>query len=259
MKNKLFFVFVLTISLFSSCQKRDENNNNGIPINIFSKIRNELKEQPAFIGTLSYLYQNNAQIQEGHLSSWALNDVKDANLTVNGKVIPKIMTKTGAMIFSTIPPRGSLNTRDDLTSLYGQNLSFNLNSPELGNVTGTFRSPEFIRCKINDSENLPEISKSTDLKVTWNKDELNKLPVLINIKKIPKPGDINTDIIQVNKEVNDNGILYIKSSDLQVFGVGDFIDVSVLRGNYAISETANGKKAVFNAISESVISSTVKR
>jgi hypothetical protein len=255
MKNKIKFLSPIFLLIFSSCQKKEEQSGVDIQTSIFSKIKSELKGSPLLTVSLSSLYLNGLDKEDNiNIGSSSSIDLKDANLTVNGKIIPKILTSNGKTIFSTSKPKSDLNSRDDLNSLYGKDVNFNISSQDLGTITGTLRTPMLIRSKINDSENLKDISLSQDIKITWNKDEINKLPILVYIIKSHSLDNTDTKAIpQIVKQVNDNGFLYVKSSDLQIFPVGCSVDFKVVRGAYTISETSNKKQAVFYSITESCL------
>ena len=263
MKNEVVLFFTITVFTFGSCQK--QKSENGFGTTVFSEINNELKQAPDLKICFSATDLNGVPDQptcEVNLYAYPLKSLNQfAELTVNGKTSPRNNTPYGG-IFSTNKPRGSLDTREDLSGLFGKDVDISFKSQELGNFNGTLTTTLPIHALVNDKEvttetMTTEVSKSNDLKITWNKDESNKLPVVFHlrhekafpdIKNGEQPFDPN---IFLKKEGVDNGILIIKSSELQKFPEGDYINISIFRSSYKILTTSLGKKALLYTLNQS--------
>jgi hypothetical protein len=268
MKKLLFFNCILLV--FSSCKKKNEQyllNSIGTIRMICPKIKDELKEIPVVNISLSTYRPNDVDLPQSNITAFANMQSTNAtdSLIVNGITIPNKKSLHGVAWFSTNldKPQYDNRNRKDLDALFGQDVFVYFNSDELGSISGTLRSSEPIRLKVNDSEKtIDSLRLSKDLKITWNKDSLNKNPIYLSLieQKLPdfssKSNQLDTanTVIQIYKHVDDNGIFYIKSSELQIFhdSFPYVLTLRIMRGSYSILNTSKGKKALFSSTSESL-------
>jgi hypothetical protein len=85
-------------------------------------------------------------------------------------------------------------------------------------------------------DELLEFSKSKDLKINWNKDNVNSKPyvTIMLVARQLENGDFIKENIRIQKTVNDNGTVTIDKSELQKFCTNCRLGITLLRGNYSI-------------------------
>ncbi len=261
MKKIILLAFIASSLLIFACAKQEERVELPLEKNIFSKLRSELKERPIATIALSSIYLNGIdKSARSNISSWVSKESEANSLEINGISIPKKYSTNGSSIFSTELSNNTLTMRSDLNSLFGKDLNISLHLKQFGNVQGSLRAPIQIQSQVNDSDSVYELSRSNEIKITWNKDEYNRLPVLISIYKMPDLDDTTQVsgklLTQINKEVSDQqGLIYIKSDDLKVFPVGSSVCIKVVRGDYRIAQTIGGEQVLYYVLTESSIPS----
>jgi hypothetical protein len=256
----LYTLFLLTVS----CKNNNEQyilNSIGLTRMLCPNIKNELNEIPVVNIDLSTYNPDGMDTPQSSITAIANMQPTNAtdSLVVNGINIPyKIalnsMTRFSSQLNKSKKSSGDDGNQEELYALFGREAYIYFSSKELGNVSGILKTVEPIRLSINDKEKtLDSFSLLKDLKIMWNKDTLNKNPVYISLveNKFPdfksKSNQLESSktMTQWHKLVEDTGVLYIKSSELQIFHKESnyMIDVFIVRGSYTILNTSKGKKA----------------
>jgi hypothetical protein len=262
MKKLLFFNCILLV--FSSCKKKENRYIISHIEIICPKIKDELKEKPVININLwrqSFVCYDTIPESSISATTWLEDENAIDTLMVGGIYIPKQSYKRDMTLFATYNPNQAPKKQEDLSPLFGQDVSISFKSKKLGNFEGVLQCPKPIQL-IVENKLMDSLYLSKDFRIIWDKDDTNKNPVYISLLQLPnlvhdnKP-DTSMAINQIHKRVDDNGLCYIKSSELQIFPEGSFIDVAIERGAYTILTTTKGEKALFNSISKSYTTSIV--
>ena len=132
----------------------------------------------------------------------------------------------------------NLNILGDLTtekkqSLYGKKLAYSI----LGGEKSSIYIPKLLQLEMNNDNILKQ-----GVTINWNPDLLNEKGLIIWITYKPtSQNDMtiakdNMRYITEGFVVEDTGSYTIKSSDLERFSNGAYVDVNIARTNYVINE-----------------------
>jgi hypothetical protein len=266
MKHVLFLSLFMIIFIGFSCKKKETTLvlSYGEIGRICLNLKNEFKEQPVLTIDLMTRHSEGSGYNENmaKAEAWASTDTTDV-VIVNGITIPHKKVFRGSTFFSSRPykPTDDINNREDLYGLFGQHAPVLFDSQTLGHFEDSLKISKPIQLRVNDTtfKSLPTLSLSKPLKLTWNKDMLNKNPVLIFLMSQPfslslsnksAPFDTTKTMVNLQKHVTDNGFFEIKPSDLAIFPKGSLIVVSIMRGSYNLVKTSKGKPVLLSAVSE---------
>jgi hypothetical protein len=123
------------------------------------------------------------------------------------------------------------------SSKFGRDIGFTINKEiENGRTEAVGISLYAPQLLILNLDELLEFSKSKDLKINWNKDNVNSKPyvTIMLVARQLENGDFIKENIRIQKTVNDNGTVTIDKSELQKFCTNCRLGITLLRGNYSI-------------------------
>jgi hypothetical protein len=254
MKSKIIF-FMLTISL-GACQKDSGQGKIISQPNIFELIKSIVDVDPvALISVTGEQY-----VQDETSFNLSISAKLDENLggvnSIESLNFEKFSLNPKIDLGGTLSCQySSLENNDKIVpnQLFGNEvpISFKTKTGISGSFESSFKLPNNLKLRINNGVSPTNVSKSKGIEITWNEDSNNGLPLFLNVmynkafSQKNKREALPNNLIQVAKQIADNGKFVVTAQDLKDFPVDGSVAIELIRGSYKLVNIENRKAVLF--------------